>query len=43
MVDDEDGGAKSQIIALTDVNNIWPKKDGTAKLVERRPTRRCSE
>jgi hypothetical protein len=40
MVDDEGGGAKSQITELTDVNNIQQKKDEAAKLVERLPTRR---
>ena len=42
MGDDEGGGAKSQITALTDVNNIQRKKNEASKLVERRLTRRFS-
>jgi hypothetical protein len=40
MVDDEGGGAKRQITALTDMNNVQRKKDGLAELVERPMTRR---
>jgi PII-like signaling protein len=42
MVANEGSGAKSQITALTDVNNIQRKKDEASKLVERRLTRRFS-
>jgi hypothetical protein len=43
MVDNEGSGAKSQITALIDVNIIRRKKDGAAKLVESRLTRRFSD
>jgi hypothetical protein len=43
MVANEGSGAKSQITALIDVNNIRRKKDGAAKLVERRLTHRFSD
>jgi Uncharacterized ACR, COG1993 len=42
MGDDEGGGAKSQITALTDVNIIRRKKYQASKLVERRLTGRFS-
>jgi hypothetical protein len=34
MVDNEGSGAKSQITALTNVNNIQRKKDKVSKLME---------
>jgi hypothetical protein len=40
MAANEGSGAKSQITALTDANNIQQKKDEASALVERRLTRR---